>query len=340
MSTNGEAERKPSRPAWRRAVLAHIKLSTLERRKHHTEEQQRSVTPFQVAYNQQDIVEPAPVHLNGNSRTSFVEDLEIIAEEINTLHPNAMDTHDFLTSEEIYDSGPITQPASIGHFNTPNGGYLISPLASLLVSLDHGYNRASGIYDKVGDRSEQDEDSSNEGLIPPHNTPVDSGDVSPVNTPARAPSLDRGPSIRLQRALAEDQAASEPLKRPISELVASSEPLSPSGTQNGLLQAAERAGVWRNMIGMPFTEEEKMKLVQKRRDHEAEMVRRLRAGLETKIEKRPCYLLWLEGRHQLSTERMLASATIRLADYAEGHEAVGLFRERRRRQDFRGQASV
>ncbi|KAI3547470.1 hypothetical protein CABS01_11148 [Colletotrichum abscissum] len=373
MSTNGEAERKPSRPVWRRAVLAHIKLSTLERRKHHIEEQQRSVTPLQVAYNQQDIVQPEPVHLNGNPGASFVEDLETIAKEMGILHPNALDTNDFLAGEEIYDPGPIIQPAVLGYTSVPKGTYVVSPLASLLFDLDYEHNQASRIlhenfvpqadvprssnrelaekttesssqwFSRLGDWSRQDEDSCKEALIPPHNTPVESGDVSPVNTSARAPSLDRGPSIRLQKALAEDQEAWEPLKKPINELVATSEPLPPSGTQNGLLQAAERAGVWRNEMGVPCAAEEKANLVQKRHKDEVEMARRLRAGLEMKIEKRPCYLLWLEERHQLSTERMLASATTRLADYLEGYKAVSLRELCRRRGllgDCHGQVSV
>ncbi|KXH42892.1 hypothetical protein CSIM01_06000 [Colletotrichum simmondsii] len=373
MSTNGEAERKPSRPVWRRAVLAHIKSSTLERRKHHVEEQQRSFTPLQVAYNQQDIVQPAPVHLNGNPRASFVEDLETIAKEMDTLHPNVMETNDFLASEEIYDLGPITQPAVLGYSSATNGTYVVSPLASRSVDLDYEHNQAGRILhenfvplsyvpsssnaelyeqtaesssqwlNRLDDRSRKDQDSFKEGLIPPHNTPVESGDVSPVNTSARAPPLDRGPSIRLQRALAEDQEAWEPLKKPIKELVATSEPLLPSGTQNGLLQAAEQAGVWRNEMGVSCPAEEKTKLVQKWFEDEVEMVRRLRAGLETKIEKRPCYLLWLEERHQLSTERMLASATTRLADYLEGYKAVSLRELCRRRGllgDCHGEVSV
>ncbi|KXH64936.1 hypothetical protein CNYM01_04205 [Colletotrichum nymphaeae SA-01] len=233
MSTNGEAERKPSRPVWRRAVLAHIKLSTLERRKHHVEEQQRSVTPLEVAYNQQDIVQPAPVHLSGNPGASFVEDLETIAKEMDTIQPNAMDTNDFLASEEIYDAVPITQPAVLGYSSATNGTCVVSPLASRLVDLDYRYNQASRMLhenfvplsdvpgssnaelyeqtaesssqwlDRLYGQSRQDEGSSKEGLIPPHNTPVETGNVSPVNTSARAPSLDRGPSIRLQKALAE-----------------------------------------------------------------------------------------------------------------------------------------
>ncbi|KAJ0304794.1 hypothetical protein COL5a_004283 [Colletotrichum fioriniae] len=417
MMTNVEAESrsKPSRQVWRQAVIAHINLSTVTRQKHHKEEQERPATPNQVAYNEQDVVEPAPVHLDGTFAAIFVENLETVAEEMGILHPNAMDSNDLSTSEDMYDSIPITQPAVLGQSSVSSGAYLVSPSASLLVDLDYGYNQANEIqhqnsvpqfdapgssngerseqtsesssqwfarlfhtyqnpsdqnqspftrhtstaqhkeshssrllderctWNNLDDRSEQVENSSNEGLVPPHNTPVDSGDVSSVNTPAPAPSLDRGPSIRLQKALAEDQEAWEPLKKPINELVVSSEPLPPSGTQNSLLQAAERAGVWRNDLGIFFAEEERKKLVQNKYDSEVNLVRRLRAGLETKIEKRPCYLLWLEERHQLSTERMLTSATTRLADYAEGYKAISLrelCRKRGHLGDSHGQVPV
>ncbi|OHE95016.1 hypothetical protein CORC01_09673 [Colletotrichum orchidophilum] len=124
-------------------------------------------------------------------------------------------------------------------------------------------------------------------------------------------SLDRGPSLRLQRALAEDQ---ERPKTPLLKRLAPTQPI-PSRPQNGLLQATERAGVWRNPASVfgaigtpPSTDEAKAKLKQEGYEREWEMQRVKRREVEREL----AWKLWGERERRIERQRKRAREIERL----------------------------
>ncbi|KXH28333.1 hypothetical protein CSAL01_00867 [Colletotrichum salicis] len=160
--------------------------------------------------------------------------------------------------------------------------------------LNEGKDSDKNEESNEGKESKNGEESDTQDLKPHYITPVDSRGGTPINPLARVPSLDRGPSIRLQRALAEDREA---LRKPICDLFGSSEPLPPA-TQNGLLRAAEWAGVWRNEVREPSKQAKMAKLGPERSVSEMELEWSLWAGLEKRPRKRPAYLLRLKEKHE------------------------------------------
>ncbi|KAK1622974.1 hypothetical protein BDP81DRAFT_411063 [Colletotrichum phormii] len=159
--------------------------------------------------------------------------------------------------------------------------------------LNEGKDSDKNEESNKGKDSKKGEESDTEDLKPHYITPVDSRDGTPVNPLARVPLLDRGPSIRLQKALAEDQDAP---RKPICDLFGSSEPLPPA-TQNGLLKAAEWAGVCRSEVREPSMQAKMAMLGPERSVSEMELEWSLWAGLK-RPRKKPAYLPRLEEKHE------------------------------------------
>ncbi|KAL2880248.1 hypothetical protein SGCOL_004297 [Colletotrichum sp. CLE4] len=275
---------------------------------------------IQVVHNQQEVIQPAPVVSSGSSGPSLVGNLEKVAEAT----PNAaleypISSWTVLSFDLNCDpiQAKVNQPEiepQIASSSNSKGKQPQQPRHNINQWLD---GRPRPVLDPSADEwlplsRTMDQDNHpldgpdilslyyNSDSIDEHpdwwedQSKVDPRDVTPVNPLARVPSLDRGPSIRLQRALAEDREAP---RKPISDLLGPSEPLPPT-TQNGLLRAAEWAGVWCNEVREPSTQAKMAKLGPEKNMSEMELEWSLWHGLEKRPRERPAYLPRLEKNEE------------------------------------------